>query len=663
MRLKRSEKKLTKPQEYSHLFESLRRQVYGLMISIFLLLFLLFFIFNLNAKSQRDSAILVDMLGRQRMYTQKMSKEVVQIAYSYQLISDHLSQKEGDAARENLPMLKSNLNNSQMNFEKILKQTLTGTLSTVDGELSFDIISGSEFHQKLLTLSTNWSNYNKSIDIIMTQSSDSAIFKNAVLNINKSDAVLLNNCESINELIRIDISKEFNRFKIGAIILISILLILTLYTLYRLYHFLFLPLRELYTGFSQMGLNGKANVADEHGLNQVLLEVRSFFAAMKEIMRLMGEISASSSFDESLKNIFESFKPYMPYSYIGIALFKNGNPNKLIASYGVAGQVHNNLANQLLGLEVNVKETSLGRILESGIPRVINDYENYFENRVINSYSAILLENGIKSSITLPLKMNQKNIGFIFFSSNLKDIYKMKHVKFLEMVGKAITVSFEKNIFVDDLLYSSVLALAKLAEARDEDTGMHLTRMKNYSMLLTKLMKDHPDFKNQIDSQFLVDIEKFSPMHDIGKVGVSDTILLKPGKLTFEEFEEMKHHTIFGANVLREAEENLNQNSRSLFRMGIDIAQSHHEKWDGSGYPEGLVAAQIPLAARIVALADVLDALLSKRPYKQPFTFEDSLEIIKSGRGQHFDPMIVDVLLNNVEAFKKIHFKSVAKIE
>lgn len=654
---------MTKPQEYSHLFESLKRQVYGLMISIFLLLFLLFFIFNLNAKSQRDSAILVDMLGRQRMYTQKMSKEVVQIAYSYQLISDQLSQKEGDEAREKLPMLKSNLNNSQLNFKNILNQTLAGTIITTDGELTFDIVIGSPFHQKLLSLSTNWSDYNEAIDIIMTQSSDSAVFKNAILKINKGDAILLSDCESINELIKIDIEKEFNRFKIGAVFLISIFLMLSLYTLYKLYHYLFLPLGELYTGFSEMGLSSKTDVADKRGLNHVLLEVRSFFAGMKEIMQFMGEISASSSFDESLKNIFESFKPYMPYSYIGIALFKNGNPNKLIASYGVASSVHHNLANQLLGLEVNVKETSLGRILESGIPRVINDYEKYFENRVINSYSSILMENGIKSSITLPLKINQKNIGFIFFSSNLKDIYETKHVKFLEMVGKAIAVSFEKNIFVDDLLYSSVLALAKLAEARDEDTGMHLTRMKDYSMLLTKLMKDHPDFKNQIDSQFLVDIEKFSPMHDIGKVGVSDTILLKPGKLTFEEFEEMKHHAIFGANVLREAEENLNQNSRSLFCMGIDIAQSHHEKWDGSGYPKGLVATQIPLSARIVALADVLDALLSKRPYKQPFTFEDSLEIIKNGRGQHFDPLIVDVLLNNVDAFKKIHFKSLTKLE
>lgn len=646
---------MPKTQEYSHMFVNLRKRLFWLLGSIFLLLVSLIFLSHLSAKSQRDSTILVDTLGRQRMYTQKISKEATNIALQYQIISGSGSIAGKNAAKLSLINAKNDLNVARVNFETILGQTVEGEVLTPSGALKFNIDLGSAFKSRVQTLNDNWKHYDQAVQAVLTQSPDSATFSEAVTKINQLDDVLLADCEAINKAIEQSVDAGYRRFQLGTVLLMMGLLSVSLYTLIKLYRYLFLPLEELYSGFSEMGLSSARESANRKGLDRVLVEVRSLFSGMKQIMHLMEEISLSSSFEESLQNIFDSFKAYIPYSYIGIALFKNGDPSRLVASYGVASASHKDLANQLLGLNVDVTETSLGRILDSGVPRIINDYELYFEHRAINTYSRILLDNGIKASITLPLKVNQKNIGFIFFSSNFRNIYKTKHVKFLEMVGNAVAVSFEKNIFVDDLLYSSVLALAKLAEARDEDTGTHLTRMKNYVMLLTKLMKNHEDFKDQINPQFLVDIEKFSPMHDIGKVGVPDGILLKPGKLTPEEFEDMKHHTVFGANVLREAEENLKQNSRSLFSMGIDIAHAHHEKWDGSGYPRGLSQEDIPLAARIVALADVLDALLSKRPYKKAFSFDESVEIIIQGRGKHFDPRIVDIFIENIELFRFVN--------
>lgn len=645
---------MPKAQQYSHMFVNLRRRIYWLLGSIFLILILLIVLSQLNAKSQRDSAILMDTLGRQRMMTQKISKESIGIAFNYELISHHQAEAERNAALQSLTQLKGSLNESQLNFENILSQTIEGKLLTKNGVLEFNVNIGGEFRQEVMQLKNNWMIYHSAIQVVMTQSPDSASFHEAVEKIDALDDVLLSNCEAINLAVEKDIDRIYMNYQFGIVILMMGLLSVSLYTLYKLYRYLFLPLEELYSGFSEMGLSSSRDHANKKGLDKVVLEVRSLFSGMKQIMRLMEEISISSSFQESLQNIFDSFKAYIPYSYIGIALIKNGEADRLVASYGVSNSSHTGLANKLLGLTVNVKETSLGRILDSGVPRIINDYEHYFDKREINTYSRILLDNGIKSSITLPLKVNHKNIGFIFFSSNLKNIYKTKHVKFLTMVGNAIAVSFEKNIFVDDLLYSSVLALAKLAEARDEDTGTHLTRMKNYVMLLTDLLKNHPEFKEQITPQFLTDIEKFSPMHDIGKVGVPDGILLKPGKLTPEEFEDMKYHTAFGANVLQEAEANLNQNSRSLFKMGIDIAYAHHEKWDGSGYPRGLSGEAIPLAARIVSVADVLDALLSKRPYKEAFSFEDSLKIMTEGKGKHFDPRLIEVFLENIDAFEQM---------
>ena len=283
-------------------------------------------------------------------------------------------------------------------------------------------------------------------------------------------------------------------------------------------------------------------------------------------------------------------------------------------------------------------------------PRIINDLDEYFHYRPINAYSRKILDYGIRSSITLPLEANGVPIGFIFFSSDKKNVYERRHIEYLKIISNSIALSFQKNIYIDELVYTSILALAKLSEARDEDTGDHLMRISNYAELLSKALKKNPKYNQEISNAFIVDLVKFSPMHDIGKVGIPDHILLKPGKLTFEEFEVMKTHTIYGANVLREAERNINKKGRSLFKMGIEIAECHHEKYDGSGYPNGLSGDQIPLSARIVAVVDVFDALMSKRPYKAPFSYEETMRIINEGRGKHFDPDIVD-------AFKEVSYQ------
>jgi len=144
-------------------------------------------------------------------------------------------------------------------------------------------------------------------------------------------------------------------------------------------------------------------------------------------------------------------------------------------------------------------------------------------------------------------------------------------------------------------------------------------------------------------------------MHDIGKVGIRDDVLRKPGKLDPEEMAHMRTHASYGANVLREAEQNIARSGRTLFAMGIRIAAYHHEKWDGSGYPVGLAGEKIPLEARIVAVADVFDALTTRRPYKEPFTFEDSIDILKQGRGAHFDPAIIDVFFADLSIFREYY--------
>lgn len=197
-----------------------------------------------------------------------------------------------------------------------------------------------------------------------------------------------------------------------------------------------------------------------------------------------------------------------------------------------------------------------------------------------------------------------------------------------------------------------IFTLAKLAESRDPDTGQHLERVQRYSRCLAQHLATKDEFRNQIDTGFIRNIFLTSPLHDIGKVGIPDSILLKQGKLTDVEFELMKSHTVIGAETLREAV--AHNPEVGYLRMAYEIALSHHEKFDGSGYPRGVSGEEIPLSARIVAVADVYDALTTKRTYKDEFPHETAMQIICESSGSHFQPELVQAICETEEEFIQI---------
>jgi len=202
----------------------------------------------------------------------------------------------------------------------------------------------------------------------------------------------------------------------------------------------------------------------------------------------------------------------------------------------------------------------------------------------------------------------------------------------------------------DEARDATIVALAKLAENRDPETGAHLERVQHFCRILAEGLSATPGFHTAYGASFIEDVARSSILHDIGKVGVPDRILLKPGKLTAAEFEIMKQHTIIGGDTIRPA---VGKSRRPGFlRMGMEIAYCHHEKIDGSGYPYGLVGDEIPLSARIMAVADVYDALTSRRVYKSSLSHEKALEIIRSGSGVHFDAALVNVLVERQDDFK-----------
>lgn len=205
---------------------------------------------------------------------------------------------------------------------------------------------------------------------------------------------------------------------------------------------------------------------------------------------------------------------------------------------------------------------------------------------------------------------------------------------------------------ISDSQIGTIHAMVKLSESRDDDTGKHIDRTRTFCRILAKYLKGFPEFSDVIDDDFIETIYQASPLHDVGKVGIEDRILLKPGRHTPEEFEIMKTHSVLGARTLNDVKKNYPNNE--FINMGIKIAASHHEKWDGSGYPTGLKGEKIPLSARIMAVADVYDALRSKRIYKAAFSHEKSVNIIIEGKGSHFDPRLVDAFIELKKEFDHV---------
>lgn len=226
---------------------------------------------------------------------------------------------------------------------------------------------------------------------------------------------------------------------------------------------------------------------------------------------------------------------------------------------------------------------------------------------------------------------------------------------FISTFVRRLKREYEKNqAYTEEMAQShlaTIYALVKIAESRDDETGAHIERVSELAKLLAIKLRESPMYRYQIDDQFIYYLYRASPLHDIGKVGIPDHILLKRGKLTDEEFEVIKKHPIIGAHILFDVYRQYPNNE--FLRIGYEIVRFHHERYDGTGYPDGLKGEQIPLPARIMAVVDVYDALRSKRIYKDPYTHDESIDIIRNERGKHFDPHIVDIFLKYHEEFNE----------
>lgn len=221
---------------------------------------------------------------------------------------------------------------------------------------------------------------------------------------------------------------------------------------------------------------------------------------------------------------------------------------------------------------------------------------------------------------------------------------------------------YKKNVYnqkeINDEQIAMIFALVKLSESRDNYMDKHIERVGSLCKFITYKLSNESAFSDDITTEYIENIFKASQLHDIGKVGIPDKVLLKQGKLTAEEFDIMKNHTIIGANTIREVQEKYPNNK--FLSMGRNIAKYHHEKWDGTGYPEGLSGKDIPLSARIMSIVDVYDALRTKRVYKEAYSHDESIKIIKQNNGRSFDPSICKVFFENQDEFRNIYENLIA---
>lgn len=631
--------------------------ILGILICIILLLFS-------HGYKDTENQIIIDKFARQQMLSQIMSKDAGRIYSLRQAIATETNYQSSEVIEKKLKEVTSSLSKSKEEFEHNLNSMNQGYLEYNDTII--DIQSElKEAEEELAKSNEIWKQFERSIEILLTSDDMNAQSAEAIIYIQDNNNSLLSLSENISKKVldnTILEEKSNKRIIYGFILLLSISI---LFAFRSLHSYILVPYRQLYEGFEEIGLvySNKENLGKKN-FTPLLSEVGDMFKKINYLFKLLENMNNNYSFVEMLNFINRTFSEFIPYNYIGIGLIDE-EKKVITASYGVSDENIIGLPDKLIGKSFVLNETSLAGVIKSGEARIINDLEDYTKGRPLKYYNKDILEAGVRSSITLPLKLGNEPIGVIFFSSNQKNVYKEEHIILLKMLVNSIAVSFEQNIFIDNLLYSNTLALAKLAEARDEDTGEHLERMKIYSAKLAEFLYNDEVYKDEITLEYISQIERFSPLHDIGKVGVADGILLKPGKLTTEEFEEMKKHTTYGAAVLRTAEETINKHKKCLFRIGIEIAEGHQEKWDGSGYPYGKKGEDIPLSARIVAVADVLDALTSVRPYKKAFSFERSFQMIVEERGTHFDPIIIDTFIKHKGEILKIYkrFYKEEKIE
>jgi len=291
---------------------------------------------------------------------------------------------------------------------------------------------------------------------------------------------------------------------------------------------------------------------------------------------------------------------------------------------------------------------SLMEILNTGRPRVVNNMHRFDTGK--HAHTKKIEREGYAASYTLPMYNDGEFIGFIFFNSYKEDVFTEKVLRELDVYGHLIALMVISELSSVNILTAAIKTTGNITHHRDSETGSHLDRMSRYSRIVALALAE----KYELDDDYIEHVFMFSPLHDIGKIAIPDKILLKPGPLDAEEMAIMQTHTRKGREMLDELVKNFGLGNFQHVDVLFNIAEYHHEAVNGTGYPDGRTKSDIPLEAKIVAVADIFDALTSKRPYKEAWSNDRAIDMLKKLVGEKLDQDCVDALIDNMDQVEEI---------
>jgi len=397
-------------------------------------------------------------------------------------------------------------------------------------------------------------------------------------------------------------------------------------------------------------------------------ERNRYVEQLKQINEIISMLNRGKSTEEIFQSLKIVLKNVIPFNVLMLIIIQNLNNLLVTKNIGADNELFSSMN------PFPIDSIVFERIVDHKEIFRIPQIEQYLISNPDSKSMKIFLSDGIRSALFLPLIINDEVRGFLLFGSRTEDAFKQHHITFIESIVGQIAFSLQRGELLHEIEQhtknlehivdlrtqeviktqkTTIFALSKLAETRDPETGGHLERIRSYSVLLAQILK-YTGHYPEITNQYLRDLYDSSILHDIGKVGIPDCILLKNGSLTEYEFEIMKKHTIIGRDALKQASKDLGEDS--FLKMAMDITLYHHECWNGIGYPAGIKERDIPLSARIVAIVDVYDAMTSRRPYKDAETHEQSIEMIKEEENK-FDPSLLRAFLENADEFNKIRYQ------
>lgn len=551
---------------------------------------------------------------------------------------------------------------STRSIEPIQSQAAT-LIQAMKGQINQFDASLEDMNRVSLNRHQTATNEIKSMIIVLNTKLDELVTHLSNEDVAQSNAVYINITNQVNAIkIRYD---QMNRVVVTDLsLLINFTFGLVLIVLAIL---IFGMVRFVYFQIPYM-VKSLTNLADKH-YHQSLKKPKPFFIEEENIHGYIDNLFEENRFIEDIRDVlinqylvedamdqlFPLLKDRMGIDRIGLA-FIDYTRNVIIAEYGVLDGGSLVLGP---GFELPLSYTSLSELVENNEPRISNDLEASLQSRPNSASLKLLLQEGIQSNLILPMTMGKTVFGFLFLSSFKKHHFTFKHQTLGEKIVYEIKGLINRAYFTNIVFNKITNGFSELVEKKDNETGDHILRMVQYSTLLARKLyaKQLPDYP--ITERMIMEIERNASVHDIGKVGIPDAILKKPGKLTDDEWVIMRTHPSIGADIFKSIRDGLKAFDPELYRVSEEITRSHHERWNGTGYPQGLKGQDIPLVARIVSIADVFDAITSKRVYKDAFDLDASFALLESMKGKELDPTLVDIFLNSREEVMNIYLKSI----